>query len=340
MAVLALLVGIGTAVAGYFIWHEVTRLDRAQQAGVTRLQSAVDGMRSAVADEQRHQRQQLDALRAREDSMEAGVAGLRAQVSRTSEGWVLANVQYLLQVANESLQLQRDVGTAQAALKDADQRLEALGDPGYLPVRKEIAGEITALAAVPVPDIAGITVTLDSLIHQVPQLALQGTAVVAPPASGGSPGSATAAAGTRWRELPGEIWRALRQLVQVRHHEKPVGPLLAPKDEYFLYQNMKLQLEAAQLAALRQQSQSYRTSLRTALQWLDQYFAADNALTQSMVQQLQQLQSVDVRPQLPDLSGSLRKLRELRASLEREGREGQAGPPAASGTDGQPAKPM
>lgn len=319
LSVLALLIGIGTAVAGYFIWHEVTRLDQAQRAGVNRLQSAVNGLRSSVHDQQRHLTQQLGALKSRQDSVEAGVARLRSEVSRSSEGWVLANVQYLLQVANESLQLQRDVGAAKAALQDADQRLQTLGDPGYLPVRKEIASELAALDAVPVPDIAGITVTLDSLIHQVPKLTLPGEAVAKSAAqTGAATAPKSAAGGVHWRELPAVVWKALRQLVQVRHHQKPVGPLLAPKNEYFLYQNMKLQLEAAQLAALRHQPKSYQASLSTALQWLNQYFVADNALTQSMAQQLKDLQSVNVRPKLPDLSGSLRKLRQLRAHMEQQ----------------------
>ncbi|MEJ2686935.1 MAG: uroporphyrinogen-III C-methyltransferase [Gammaproteobacteria bacterium] len=335
LSVLALLVAIGTAVAGYFIWHEVTRLDQAQQSGVDRLQSAVNGLRSSVDDQQRHLTRQLSALKSRQDSVEAGVARLRSEVSRSSEGWVLANVQYLLQVANESLQLQRDVGAAKAALQDADQRLKTLGDPGYLPVRKEIASELTALDAVPVPDIAGITVTLDSLIHQVPQLTLPGAAAAESAAkTGAAKASAPGAGGVHWRELPAVVWKALRQLVQVRHHEKPVGPLLAPKNEYFLYQNMKLQLEAAQLAALRHQPKSYQASLSTALQWLNQYFVADNAVTQSMAQQLKDLQSINVRPKLPDLSGSLRKLRRLRAAMEQQhgSRQGPSGAPEPAKT--------
>ncbi|HKJ08183.1 MAG TPA: uroporphyrinogen-III C-methyltransferase [Gammaproteobacteria bacterium] len=334
LSVLALLIGIGTAVAGYFIWHEVTRLDQAQQSGVDRLQSAVKGLRSSVDDQQRHLTRQLSALKSRQDSVEAGVARLRSEVSRSSEGWVLANVQYLLQVANESLQLQRDVGAAKAALQDADERLKTLGDPGYLPVRKAIASELTALDAVPVPDIAGITVTLDSLIHQVPQLTLPGAAAAKSAAkTGAATASAPGAGGVHWRELPAVVWKALRQLVQVRHHEKPVGPLLAPRNEYFLYQNMKLQLEAAQLAALRHQPKSYQASLSTARQWLNQYFVADNALTQSMAQQLKDLQSINVRPKLPDLSGSLRKLRRLRAAMEQQ----QGSRPERSGAP-QPAK--
>lgn len=338
LSVLALLVGIGTAVAGYFIWHEVTRLDRAQQSGMSQVQSAVDGLRSSVDDNHRHLTEQLGALQARQQSMEDGVARLRAEVSRTSEGWVLANVQYLLQVANESLQLQRDVGAAKAALEDADQRLKTLGDPGYLPVRKAIASEVAALNAVSVPDISGITVTLDSLIHQVPDLVLPGAAAAKSAAeTGAATTQAPAAEGIQWRELPAVVWRALRQLVQVRHHEKPVGPLLAPKNEYFLYQNMKLQLEAAQLAALRHQPKSYQASLSTALQWLQQYFVADNSVTQSMAQQLKNLQSIDVRPQLPDLSGSLRKLRELRAAMERQNQDAHPGGAAAAGAQA-PAK--
>lgn len=327
LAFLALLVSVGTAVAGYFIWHELGRLDRIQQSTTSRTDSTLSDLRSSLEGQQQKQTRQLNALRVRQDTIDAGVAALRAQLARTSEGWVLANVQYLLQVANESLALQRNVAAAEAALQDADQRLAALGDPGYLPVRRLIATELTALKAVPKPDVEGIAVTLDSLIHEVPRLTLRGTALAAPVVA--APGTSSSA-GVQWRQLPTVVWHALRQLVQVRHHGKPVGPLLAPSEAYFLYQNLKLQLETAQLAALRRQPGTYRASLGTAEQWLHEYFSAADALTKSMSQQLEKLRSVDVRPPLPDLSGSLRKLRELRTSLQKQG---ERGTPAAAGAD-------
>ncbi|RRQ21865.1 hypothetical protein D6C00_07845 [Thiohalobacter thiocyanaticus] len=115
---------------------------------MNRMESALDGADSA----RRGLRQDLADQQQSIEAMERAFGVLRAQVGRSQEAWVLAEAEYLLHVANQRLQLARDVDTALAALATADQRLQELANAAYLPVREQISRELGALRSVNEPE--------------------------------------------------------------------------------------------------------------------------------------------------------------------------------------------
>ena len=341
LAILALLIAVGTVVGGYFIWHEVQRLDDWQQQVLGQIDSRsqaldqrlesfkdrLDGDLAATERARRNledkQRQLIDAQQGLEDSL--GV--LRAQLGNSRNDWMLAEVQYLLQVANQRIQLGHDVLTARAALSSADRRLQTLADPGFNPVREQIAQELAALDAVVLPDLAGIALTLDTLAGQVKQLPLKdapiqqqiGAQHVTPPPE---------STAHDWTRLPRLIWQELRQLVVVRRNDQPIGPLLAPEQQFFLYENLRLQLNSARLAALQGETESYRASLENAQAWLSDYYDVEAPQIAAALAELERLANIDLQPSMPDISASLRLLRQQMhlADLEKPAQ------PAATGT--------
>ena len=48
--------------------------------------------------------------------------------------------------------------------------------------------------------------------------------------------------------------------------------MLPPSQQYFLYQNLQLQLETARLALLRQETIIFHSSLETAVEWINNFF--------------------------------------------------------------------
>ena len=99
----------------------------------------------------------------------------------------------------------------------------------------------------------------------------------------------------------------------IRRHDQPVSAMLPPSQQYFLYQNLQLQLESARLALLRQENILFNSSLETAIEWLDSFFDANDAATQNMLQTLQGIQTTNLNPAYPDISGSLSLLLQLKA---------------------------
>ncbi len=325
VAIVALLGAVGVGVGGYFVWHEVQRLgvwqqqvlgqiDSRSQSLDQRLENFKDRLDADLATTDRGRRELEDAQRKLATALEGqenSLTVLRAQMGRSQNDWTLAEIQYLLQMANQRVQLQRDTVTAVAALESADQRLQELADPGFNAVREQIAQEIAALKAVALPDRPGIALALNTLSGRVAELPLES----AQPLPEFQPENTSEAADAGftvedWKRLPALIWQELRNLVVVRRNDEPVGPMLAPDQQYFLRQNLDLKLHAARLAALQSDHENYRASLTGADAWLAEYFAADDARVVAMRGELQRLAAIDVRPSLPDVSASLRQLRQ------------------------------
>ena len=61
-----------------------------------------------------------------------------------------------------------------------------------------------------------------------------------------------AGSGNRWQRLARSLWQELKSLLVISRTDKNNAALLAPQERYFLYQNLRLQLEAARLAAIEQ----------------------------------------------------------------------------------------
>lgn len=323
LAIAALVIAVGTLIGGYFIWHEVQRLggwqqqvlgqiDNRGEALEQQLRSFKDRLESDLAATERGRRsleeEQRRLANAQQGTDEA-LGVLRAQLGSSQRDWTLAEVQYLLQVANQRLQLMHDAATASAALASADRRLQSLADPGFNVVREQIAQELTALNAVASPDLAGIALTLESLARQIEQMPLK-DAQPRRSAAEQDRDAVSPAPVDDWTRLPRLVWEELRRLVVVRRNEAPVGPMLAPEHQFFLNENLRLQLRSARLAALQGEAANYRASLNTATAWLDEHFSADAPRVAAARAELERLAGIDVRPALPDISGSLRLLRQ------------------------------
>lgn len=307
VAVIALLLAIGVAGLGHY---------RAQQLEqrVAALSPAIERNAGRIANAEQRRTELRAAIDAAQAALERRVGGLqeaidalRVQIGRDQSGWVLAETEYLMLIANHRLQLERDVSTAVAALQIADARLRDTGDPGLIGVREQLAAEITALNMVARPDYTGLALRLQGLAGQVERLPMKGTYQPTLPAS--APGEAPAAESAGWRRLVAGIWSDLKGLVTVRRNEEAVRPMLAPEQQYFLRENLRLQLDAARLALLRVDPEQLRAALQTASEWLEKYFDERADVTQGMRKEIAAVEAVEIRPALPDISGSLNALR-------------------------------
>src|SRR6185369_662822 len=112
----------------------------------------------------------LDDLKANQDSIRSALDKVQSDLSRHRSEWVLAESEQLLVIANNRLQLARDVRSALAALRAADAQLNQISNPTLLPVRREIAREIASLEAIDKIDVGGISLKLGSLAESVARL--------------------------------------------------------------------------------------------------------------------------------------------------------------------------
>lgn len=282
-------------------------INQAQDLALKRLD---DNLRRELVDQLKGLGNRQDELR---QQLEEALFNLKAQLGREQKDWALAEVDYLLRIANRRLQLEGDTSTAIVALESADQRLAGHADPAYLPVREAIADELRSLKAVGQVDIDGLALELSALIREVDQLQFPGHERVI--AGDGGTTSATGEGPVGWRELPRAIWNDLKSLLVIRHDERDHKPLLAPEQSYFLRQNLQLKLESARLALLRGDSPLFRDTLADAANWISTYFDTEADSTREALATLSKLTRIDIAQEIPDISGSLRALHRITVRL-------------------------
>lgn len=305
--------------------REQAEVIAAQRSQVQEQQQTLQQQKQTLAEaRERFQRQEqlLDSerlkMQQREAELRASVADVHKRVGSSNTEWMVAEAEYLMRVANNRLALARDTDTARSALELADQRLRDTRDPGWNPVRDQLARDITALEGAPLPDVAGLSARLQALAEQVPKLQLANATLGGTERTPRGEVAATPRELRNWDTLLDDLWTGFKETVRIRRRDKPVSAMLAPEQQFFLYENLRLQLESARLAVARADRELYRDSLNTVGSWLTTYFDNSDPLTQSTRNAVNELIGVEVRPALPDISTSLRSLqvrRKLNADL-------------------------
>lgn len=246
-------------------------------------------------------------LLARTDRLDERTEALRTFVDAGRSAWRVAEVEYLLRLANSELQIAHRPETAMAALEAADTRLAALADPALVPVREALAADMERLRAVDRPDIAGMALTLSSLIDRVDALPIGRERLEQPAASEDE----LADAGF-WQRLKDRGSGILHEMVTIRHEDMPIRPLLAPEQEYFLRRNLALKLETARLALLRGQPETWRASLDEARRWLSTWYDTEDSAVSAMDESLARLMDQAIRAERPNIASALERLRGIR----------------------------
>ena len=251
---------------------------------------------------------QVDERLAAADSALTEALNQITQAAPPSEReWKLAEVEYLLRVANHRLLMEQDVATALGLLQAADGILEALDDLVLHPVRAALADEMLALSRSEGADVQGLYLRLDALKRQLETLALARPQYrLAEPEEAPSEPSGVLDA----------VAAEFRQLVRFRRIDTPAKPLLAPEEAVYLELNLRLMLEQAQLAALKRDQVVFDSSLGSALEWVRNYLALDDPDVQDTLLALADLRQVQLDVPLPDLSASLNALVQVRRGGE------------------------
>ncbi|WP_420588716.1 uroporphyrinogen-III C-methyltransferase [Bacterioplanoides sp.] len=225
------------------------------------------------------------------------------------QDWLLAEAEYLLRLANQRLQLERDWDGAISMLTAADNVLLETRNPRMNMVRSEIARELLALRAVPAIDNVGAIARLQAMQEQVTSLPWMPEKLILDPVTE-QPVETLDKQEWYW-QLWNNISDSISRMVRITERDAPIAAPLTPDQQYYLQQNMNLMLEQAQVALLREQAELYQSSLKRVSNWLDQYLVIEDERTRAARAALTELQNWDVNPAVPDISESLIQLRKL-----------------------------
>ncbi len=105
------------------------------------------------------------------------------------------------------------------------------------------------------------------------------------------------------------LFESLYDLVDYRSGDIVIQPILPPKEEYYLRQNLVVKIEQAQLALLRGNQVAYDQGIADSLGWVERYFEASDSVTAAVMQELEAARGLKVEQNIPDINDSLGEIR-------------------------------
>lgn len=305
-AIIATVLALSALGVGGYLWKNSLDAAAVLQAEHDKLTA----MESRLSDTQRQQQRLLDdlTLKSRQlDDVSARVAKWDETLNADQRrGWLLAEADHYLRLAEQHLLLTRDVVGARTLLDVADRLLAAHGDNRLLPLRKALAQDRLALNAALKVDVPGTYLRLGALSER---LAVVSMPMLADDRAQARGQAEPAVAVDSKASLFEQGWARLRSLVTVRHYEEPVRPLLSDAERALVREALRLDLAQAQLALMRGEPDIYRQSLVTAKGRFSRYYVRlSPAEYAGLLKELDSLAALDVRPALPDLRASLNAL--------------------------------
>lgn len=254
----------------------------------------------------------LESRLSESQNQRLALEGLYLELSRSRDERVLAEVEQMLLLGSQQLQLAGNLKAALIALESADSRLQRADSTQFESLRRAIARDIERLKTAPFLDVVGISQRLDDLAHGVDEMTLAtferppSLAPAAPPARDNA-----------LVRMAREAWADLKTLVRVQRVESKDVPLVAPDQQFFLRENLRMRLLSARFALLAREEEAFAADVRSAREWLAQYFDARDRRVAAARAALEQLAQTPVAIELPTRLESVDAVRGERLVRER-----------------------
>ena len=263
-----------------------------------------------------------EAMQLRLLATEAALASMSAQELDAGGELDLAEVDYLLRLANERLKLFSDPVAADQALEIADMHLAAMDNPMYLGVRKEIATARGDLAAINMPDYVAITSQLDAIQNFTASLPFRGSAPVSQESG--------PEAETGWWE---KVKSVFSNLVTVRRSTVEENERISLEDKDYIRQRLWLQLEIAHLSLMRREQGAFRKSLGQVRETLSTWFDSGGSAYKSANSGIDELLALEIEVNVPDISAPWATLRMVQQGQPRPAPASSAAAPLEPAVD-------
>ncbi|MEM6580461.1 MAG: uroporphyrinogen-III C-methyltransferase [Pseudomonadota bacterium] len=280
---------------------DLTKLESETQ---DKLNAALSKIQSVSTDAEQQSKQVAQSLQALQTKVAEQQYELAQYNTNDREAWLLAEVQYLLRLANQRLVMGKDITAAQTLLTSADGILSQMDDVTLHDVRAAIASDLAALRAVPKIDVEGTYLRLSALSEQAGKLVIFQLPEVETQPSADS--------GDDWRSRLKQGWQAaiakVSDYIRFSRRDVPMQALMDPQWEGLVKQNLRMLFEQAQVALLSDNQELYQESLKRSQHWVAEFFESDGAAARAMSTEIGDLEKVDISVELPDISDSVKAL--------------------------------
>ena len=326
LSLLAILIALGVGGAGYYFGQQ--KVDEFQQK-LTALEAQINNKTvvSAPAQDVKFDTTQLTQLESANKATQDKIAqveelinakshelvGLQSQINKVSAqanaqqptDWLFSEANFLLNNALRKLMLDNDVDTAVSLLKLADETLAKVNNSQSAAIRSAINQDLKQLLSVAGVDQNAVMQKLSQLANTVDELPVLDV-------NFGDDQNATKLSDSLsdWAE------NAEKSATSFLNHFIRISPkhgadrkeLLAPNQDIYLRENIRLRLQLAIMAVPRQQNELYKQSLEAVASWIRSYFDTNAEVTQSFLKSVDELSEVSIYVDVPSQLQSLSML--------------------------------
>ena len=326
LSLLAILIALGMGGAGYYFGQQ--QVDEFQQK-LTALEAQINNKTvvSASAQDVKFDTTQLTQLESANKATQDKIAqveelinakshelvGLQSEINKVSAqanaqqptDWLFSEADFLLNNAVRKLVLDNDVDTAVSLLKLADETLAKVNNSQSAAIRSAINQDLKQLLSVAGVDQNAVMQKLSQLANTVDELPVLDV-------NFGDDQNATKLSDSLsdWAE------NAEKSATSFLNHFIRISPkygadrkeLLAPNQDIYLRENIRLRLQLAIMAVPRQQNELYKQSLEAVASWIRSYFDTNAEVTQSFLKSVDELSEVSIYVDVPSQLQSLSML--------------------------------
>lgn len=233
---------------------------------------------------------------------------LMQNLSRSRDENLVVEVDSALRLALQQAQATGNVEPLLAALRSAEQRVGRAAQPRLAPLARAIAGDADRIRASAAGGRGEALQKLDDLIRLIDDLPARNAVGRRDMAGQSGSTDAPTADAPWWERLLWAIQREARSLVRVARIDQPEAALVAPEQEFYLRENLKLRLLHARLALLSRQIDTARGELGAVTNAINRYFDPASRRTQAAATLLQQLYAQIKSAEAPRIDDTLAAL--------------------------------
>lgn len=307
--------------------------DQSLQGQVTLLAQKYETLNDAIADSAKGLQTQVDALKTAQDAFDAKGESIDNIAKVSNQAITIANnfdnklaeqqlqqsvvldeakqliatiknttdletlriteVDYLLKSALQKVQLDKDYQTAASLLTSALSRLSQINSVNFTETKNLLETNIDELKDLKPVSLVEVSDRLNKIM-----ILLQNAPLKTDTALDNLKKEVFSHSGPEGETWTDRLTNSFKGLVVVENKRVEAPELMAKEDQFFLLQNIQLELTAAKVAVLQDQYTIFKQSIETVQTWVKTYFDEDNADVREAIQQIQWLldANIDVTP--------------------------------------------
>ena len=320
LSLLAILIALGVGGTGYYIGQQ--QVTDFQKKLIVLENQVGESASRATANEKNDQVSQLESgLKAMQEkviqleefnkSKTEEITTLQAQIKQVSQlasaqqpnDWLFSEVDFLLNNALRKLILDNDVDTAISLLKLADETLVKINNTQANSIRNAINQDLKKLLSLSSVDQNSVMQKLSQLANTVDELQVLNVNFDDTPENNNKLSDSI----EDWQQnVEKSATSFLNHFIRISTKQSAnKKELLAPNQDIYLRENIRLRLQLAIMAVPRQQDELYKQSLDAVSSWVRSYFDTNSETTQNFLKSVDELSELSIYVDVPEQLASL-----------------------------------